>query len=94
MTRYFDRDGSPMTLIEWATKFESQSARRVAEDYIGDVHISTVWLGLDHAFFGGAPLIFETMIVGGPHDQFQDRYSTEAQALEGHANALKLAGGV
>ncbi len=46
--------------------------------------VSTVWLGLDHQFGDGPPLIFETMIFGGPHDQAQWRYSTKQEAKEGH----------
>ena len=87
---YFNRDGSPMTITEWARKFESGGSRRVAEDNIGVVRVSTVWIGLNHNWSDGPPLIFETMIFGGDHDEHQERYSTEAQALEGHARAVAL----
>jgi hypothetical protein len=51
--------------------------------------VSTVWLGLDHSFGSGPPLIFETMVFrskDGPlHDLECDRYSTEVDALAGHS---------
>ena len=56
------------------------------DDTVDDQRVSTVWLGNDHRLYGdeGPPLIFETMIFGGPHDQYCDRYSTEETALIGH----------
>ena len=56
--------------------------------------VSTVWLGLDHSFTGGKPLIFETMVFDGERhnnrgsDYAQKRYSTEEEALRGHAKLL------
>ena len=57
---------------------------RVAKDTIGRVYISTVFLGIDHAFGGGPPLLFETMVFRGPMDGWQWRYSTWDEAEAGH----------
>jgi len=38
--------------------------------------------------------LFETMIFGGEHDQYQVRYSTWDDALNGHQFAVNLAQGV
>jgi hypothetical protein len=54
-------------------------------------HVSTVFTGLDHQWRDGDPLLFETMIFGGPLDQEQDRYSTWEQAERGHADAVTRA---
>jgi hypothetical protein len=54
----------------------------------GDVSVSTVFLGLDHNFGeGGAPLLFETMVFGLPGEDCR-RYSTWAEAEEGHARIV------
>jgi hypothetical protein len=52
--------------------------------------VSTVWLGINHSYWGGPPLIFETMVFchfdhecDWLHEQC--RYSTKEQALRGHA---------
>jgi len=83
MNLYYDMDGKPMELMEWATAFEGE--RHIGDTKIDDVRVSTVWLGADHSLdFGGPPLIFETMIFGGPHDNFCERYSTKEEAAEGH----------
>ena len=58
--------------------------RAVAKDKIGDIEISTVFLGLDHQYGEGKPLLFETMVFGGELDQEQERYSTWEEAEEGH----------
>lgn len=88
MNDKFDRDGNPLELMEWAIKMNDAEYKRVARTELGDVLVSTVWLGLDHSFGMGLPLIFETMIFGGPHDEWQDRYSTEVEALAGHERVV------
>jgi len=87
--RYYRRDGTPYTMLEWARDFENPSVKKVAYDEVGDVGISTVWLGLNHQFGDGPPLIFETMVFNGPLDQEQERYSTEAEALAGHTRMVE-----
>jgi hypothetical protein len=66
------------------------AARRVAETKIGYVVVSTVFLFLDHAFRGEPPQLFETMIFGGAHGQYQERCSTWEQAEAQHAEAVRL----
>lgn len=67
---------------DWAEGF-STSDRRIDWTDIDEVQISTVFLGLDHAT-SGPPLIFETLVMGGAHDQEMARYSTLGQAKAGH----------
>lgn len=75
---------------EWAKSFDIDS-RRVALDSAGDIEISTVFLGLDHSFGEGRPLLFETMIFGLPDgEEYQHRYSTWDEAVRGHAEALAI----
>lgn len=53
------------------------------------VRVSTVFLGLDHNYFGrGAPVLWETMVFGGPHDMDQRRYTSAESALEGHQQTV------
>lgn len=70
-------------LTSWAMQFESAD-RAVAKTKIGEVKISTVFLGLDPSFGGGDPLLFETIVFGGELDGEQDRYSTWEEAEAGH----------
>jgi len=82
-------------LLKWAKWYESGEGRRLAIDTLsGDITVSTVFLGLDHSFCFGPPLLWETMIFGGEHDGYQERYSTRQQALDGHAEAFRLANGL
>jgi hypothetical protein len=55
-----------------------------------DVTVSTVFLGLDHNWGDGPPILFETMIFGGERDEYQERYSTWGEAEEGHQRAIEL----
>jgi hypothetical protein len=77
-------------MMTWARWFEKAGASRViAKTPVGDVKVSTVFLGLDHSFGDGPPLIFETLVFGGPLDGEMERYSTRAQALAGHTAMVK-----
>jgi hypothetical protein len=87
---YYDRNGEPMGFRAFAEAWEGE--RHVGNDEVrgatATAQVSTVWLGINHNLFGGPPLIFETMVFGGPLDQEQERYATEEQARAGHAEML------
>lgn len=85
---FYDRDGQPTDHDDWARAFEDQAGRQIGRDQVGDALVSTVWLGLNHNRAVGPPLIFETLIFGGPSDGDMWRYSTEEEALEGHRQAV------
>jgi hypothetical protein len=80
-----DRVPVPTDLMTWAKAFEDISARIVAKDEFAGVMVSTVFLGLNHRFGDGPPLLFETIIFGGPFDQEMNRYATYDEAETGHA---------
>lgn len=92
-----DEAGEPLAMpdtLAWAAWFETHE-RTIAIDFATpdsfDVYVSTVFLGIDHAFGGGPPVLWETMIFGGPRDQDSWRYTSRAAALIGHAEALAWA---
>src|SRR3954452_10338429 len=90
--RHYDRDGIRISLWESMVLSANREDVVVRQTRIGDFKISTVWLSVDHNFlssFSGSdePLIFETMIFG-PGEEFQERYCTEAEALERHAELV------
>jgi hypothetical protein len=92
MIDYYDRAGDPITQDRYLELFEDTAYRRVAETTVGPYCVSTVWLGFDHGFGDGEPLIFETMVFHkdkGWEDQDVDRYPTEAEALEGHRRMVE-----
>jgi len=75
---------------KWGKWFETNSNRIVNQQMVGGVRVSTVFLGLDHDFSGeGPPILFETMIFGGKHDQDQQRCCTWDQALAMHQRMLE-----
>jgi len=75
-------------LLSWASWFKSQN-RIIASKMIDGITISTVFLGIDHGF-GGKVMLFETMIFGGDHDDYCERYSTWEEAEAGHQTAVNL----
>jgi len=94
--RYYilDDDGDPVPCddpLEWGRWFEtSAEARRIAHDKdegpdAPPITVSTVFLGLDHNFSDhGPPVLWETLVFGGPLDGEMDRYTSKADALRGH----------
>ena len=73
-------------VLKWGQWLETAD-RTVAKDTVGDSDVGTVFLGLDHSFGEGPPLLFETMVFGGSLSDAMDRYSTWDEAVSGH-NAM------
>lgn len=94
MTDKYILDGKtpkPCTLMEWARWFETAD-RHVARDVVGDRSVSTVFLGIDHNFGAGEPLLFETMVFDPDwNDLWSDRCSTWEQAEEMHNRGCDFA---
>jgi len=71
---------------EWAEWFENAD-RHVAETIVRGIRVSTVFLGIDHAFLdNGLPILFETMTFNKTGDilRIQYRYATWDEAKAGH----------
>lgn len=74
------------TVEEWAAFNESKVNRVVEQTYLQGrrILVSTVFLGVNHRFFGdGPPLLFETMVFNGTIAE-QRRYCTWDEAERGH----------
>ena len=79
-------------LIEWIKFIESIDSRQVARTNLtDDIYISTVFLGIDHAIpgFDTEPVLFETLVFGGPWDGECERYCSWEQAEKGHKRMCK-----
>jgi hypothetical protein len=82
------------TMLTWARWIEEDTGRRTVgwTQITSEVTVSTVFLGMDHRLWGkGPPLLFETMIFGGPLDEHMWRYSSYDDAQTGHAAAVRKA---
>jgi len=88
-----DDEGQPVRcddLLIWAAWFENSAhdrSRVIKQDYAEEsdrVGVSTVFLGLDHAFGGGPPVLWESMVFGTSLDGTTARYTSRADALRGH----------
>lgn len=99
---YYKRNGKPYVgpdaTLQWArdhNKFENVVVKQEKVNH-GLFWVSTVWLGLDHQFWKGPPLIFETMVfcrfplsLRHCSELDMDRSSTEKQALSVHENMMR-----
>jgi hypothetical protein len=77
LTGYYTPEGRRCSMREWVYLYSPRETegttrrqwrkgwrrrRQVGQSFVGAYRISTVFLGLDHSFFEGPPLIFETMV--------------------------------
>lgn len=83
-----DDAGEPVPTTDvqlWGEWFQDVANRRVALNVIEGVEVSTVFLGLDHSFRAdGPPVLWETLVFGGPLDGEMERYTSRAAAVAGH----------
>jgi len=75
--------------MTWADWFETANLI-VAEDFVGTARINTGFLGLDHNRSDkGDPILWETMVFGGPLDFYQERCGGAREQAEAmHARVL------
>jgi len=86
--RYYNRAGQPIAMMDWAKNLNGANNAIVKTKLPSGTEVSTVWLGLNHNWGDGPPLIFETMVFGGRLDQEQRRYSSEEEAKIGHEETV------
>jgi hypothetical protein len=80
---HYDWNAQPISHERWMELFRQD--RRVAYTDLGlRGRVSTVWLGLNHAYDDGPPLIYETLVFDGPLTDEMLRYATLEQARTGH----------
>lgn len=83
-----DRLPVAVDMMTWARWFQDAD-RSIGDDRIGNARVSTVFLGINYNMrMGGEPILFETMIFGGPLNDEQWRYATYDEAERGHAEAV------
>jgi len=82
---------------EWAKEWAKPTENDIGKTDIVlneiEYNVSTVFLGFEHGFSDGKPLVFETMIFSPEDktlDEYQDRYTTYNDALIGHMKAIDL----
>ena len=89
--RYYDRDGKPITALDWCWKFADDSYRVVKLTVVrGHKRVSTIWIGTG-SYPGVIPKIFETMVFGRHADGSlgMRRYETIEAARAGHAEMVR-----
>lgn len=93
---FYDKSAKRISREEWSMFFDNRKYAQIGHYEDDRIRISTVWLGLNHNYFGGAPLIFETMTfvkdrsdISDQFDQLQWRWRTEDEAKEGHETLVK-----
>jgi hypothetical protein len=77
-------------LLTWARNFEIENRRAAVSRVFDLCEVSTVFLGLNHQWRKGPPLLFETMAFwDGEGGWEQERCSTWAEAEKQHAALVR-----
>ena len=82
-------------ILKWGRWFQQNDKLRiVAQDETPNGRVSTVFLGLDHRLLRlqgeeSPPILWETMVFGGPLDGEQIRYCSFEAAKAGHVEMLE-----
>ena len=78
-------------VIAWGRWFENAKDQRiVCRTTVGDANVSTVFLAIDHRFFGdGPPILWETIIFGGRYDEWQARHTSREDAERHHRKVVE-----
>jgi hypothetical protein len=90
MPDLYDRKGNPISIAEWMMLFHDRDYQVLAQTRVGEVLVSTVWLGIDHGFgYTEWPVLFETIVFGPIDSGEEHRYETEGEALRGHRKIVR-----
>jgi len=97
LTYTLDENNEPVPCedsLEWARWMKDNHERRkVARSHVDGHVVSTIFLGMDHAFLEPSePILYETMVfragddgeVDSFMDQAMERYRTREEAVVGH----------
>lgn len=82
-------------VLDWGLWWETADRIVKQEAATEGVSVSTVFLGIDHAFPGPRqpgykPMLFETMVFGGTMNSYCERYSTWAGAEAGYKKVVEM----
>lgn len=84
----------PCELKEAEMWLDDVASRRIWYTKLPDCEVSTMFLVIDRNHNAERPpLLFESAISGGPHNDFSQLYSTWKEAAKGHTQAVRIARG-
>lgn len=88
-----DKTVSICTQKEYFHHCRDDFQKHLGDDDIFGRRVSTVFLGINHNFYGKKPILFETMIFDYKNadgdDIYSERYSTWDEAKAGHERAIQ-----
>ena len=83
----------PVSFEEYVAKmsdpYNTKERHRIGKTDIGETTVSTVFLSINHNFGKGRPILWETLVFGGPLDGECYRYETRLQAGQGHEKMVQ-----
>lgn len=91
--RYILKDRKPVSepdLMKWGVWLQNMDNTRVDFTKVSKkIEVSTVFLGLNHNWGDGAPILFETMVFKNGDSRGMWRYATWDEAVAGHKKVVE-----
>lgn len=100
---YYNKKGVNISMERWCQLLNNRKYSIIAQETLNNgLWVSTVWLGLNHSYMGGIPLIFEAMVFKPlkppkiilkdlkitKEEIDMDRYPTLKSAKQGHKDMV------
>jgi hypothetical protein len=82
---YFEHDFPPSEDQMRAAVYSRRAGEHAVTATDLRICVSTVFLSIDRSYGYGVPVLWETMIFGGPESEWQDHYTSRGDAIAGHA---------
>lgn len=89
--RYFDWHEKKPDSSGWYIKKTGVGFQLLRDTPVDGVEVSTVYLGMDHNWMGGSPVLWETMVFSAGWDgDFCERFSSQEEARRRHVEVCRL----
>lgn len=86
-----DKNPVPCTFADYASDMKSADNRIIEQTRVGELTVSTVFTGIDHAFGMGEKQLFETSVLGLPDDILPLwRFSSWDDAVKEHLQLVLM----
>lgn len=94
-TEYFEWHRGMPDSADWYIAKTGVGFQIALDNLFDGIRVSTIYFGMDHNWAGGSPILWETMVFDDSGlrpdmDMYQNRYTSHAEAIEGHKRICRL----
>lgn len=80
---HYDKEGNVVDIMTYIGLSSDFKYKQIGRNHIDDTLVSTIWVGSEFTRF-------ETMVLGGEHNLYCEKWKTEEEAQAGHLKICKM----